>query len=75
MTLLAQVTFSTKLITHEPNGDLEQDFHTVTQGITKRLEQEIKEHPDHWFWMHQRWKGSPKFQTQDQQVLATGQEI
>jgi len=57
------------------SGNLEQDVFRVTQRITTRLEEEIRRHPDHWFWMHQRWKGSPKFQTQDQQVLPTEQEI
>jgi lauroyl/myristoyl acyltransferase len=37
-------------------GPFEEDVLTVTQTITSRLEQEIREYPDHWFWMHQRWR-------------------
>ena len=31
----------------------------ITQYLTSLLEEAIREHPDHWFWMHRRWKSSP----------------
>lgn len=31
----------------------------VTQTYTNLLERMIRSHPDHWFWMHRRWKTSP----------------
>jgi KDO2-lipid IV(A) lauroyltransferase len=32
----------------------------LTQQITGALEQEVREHPDHWFWVHRRWKTRPE---------------
>jgi Kdo2-lipid IVA lauroyltransferase/acyltransferase len=32
----------------------------LTQQITSALEQEVREHPDHWFWVHRRWKTRPE---------------
>jgi Kdo2-lipid IVA lauroyltransferase/acyltransferase len=31
----------------------------VTQAYTSLLENAVREHPDHWFWMHRRWKTKP----------------
>jgi KDO2-lipid IV(A) lauroyltransferase len=31
-----------------------------TGVLTKRLEQLIREHPEHWSWMHRRWKAVPR---------------
>jgi KDO2-lipid IV(A) lauroyltransferase len=43
------------------------EFHTVTpeniklltQKYTTILESYVRQYPDHWFWMHRRWKTSP----------------
>lgn len=32
----------------------------LTQQITSALEREVREHPDHWFWVHRRWKTRPE---------------
>ncbi len=32
----------------------------LTQQITSALEQEVRDHPDHWFWVHRRWKTRPE---------------
>jgi len=37
-------------------GDKDADILANTQAYTKALENFIREHPDHWFWMHRRWK-------------------
>jgi KDO2-lipid IV(A) lauroyltransferase len=34
--------------------------HDLTQQITRALEQEVRAHPDHWFWVHRRWKTRPE---------------
>jgi Kdo2-lipid IVA lauroyltransferase/acyltransferase len=36
-----------------------ENIRTVTQAYTHLLEQAIRRHPDHWFWMHRRWKTKP----------------
>jgi KDO2-lipid IV(A) lauroyltransferase len=36
-----------------------ENIRTVTQAYTHLLEQAIRRHPDHWFWMHRRWKTNP----------------
>lgn len=44
----------------ESSGDLEKDIQSYTAAYTKVLENHIKNHPDHWFWLHRRWKTKPK---------------
>jgi len=44
--------FSTQRSGHEGVEDL-------TQQITRALEEEIRARPDHWFWVHRRWKTRP----------------
>lgn len=36
--------------------DLEERTRELTRRHTARLEEIIRRHPDHWFWMHDRWK-------------------
>ena len=33
-----------------------ENIRAVTQAYTRLLENAVREHPDHWFWMHRRWK-------------------
>ena len=40
--------------------DREKDIIDVTQKCTKILESIIRDHPDQWLWMHDRWKSKPK---------------
>jgi KDO2-lipid IV(A) lauroyltransferase len=37
-------------------GDYEKDLFENTQRFTKVVEDVIREYPDQWFWIHQRWK-------------------
>jgi KDO2-lipid IV(A) lauroyltransferase len=32
----------------------------LTQEITRAVERVVREHPDHWFWVHRRWKTQPE---------------
>jgi KDO2-lipid IV(A) lauroyltransferase len=40
-------------------GDRNADIRENTQRCTRVLEDMIARHPDHWLWMHQRWKRRP----------------
>jgi KDO2-lipid IV(A) lauroyltransferase len=37
----------------------EEKLRLVTAAWTKVLEKYIRQYPDHWFWMHRRWKTEP----------------
>lgn len=41
-------------------GTSEENVLDVMQRSTARLEYYIRKYPDHWFWMHRRWKTSPQ---------------
>jgi len=36
-----------------------ENVRKVTQAYTTLLEKAIRQYPDHWFWMHRRWKTKP----------------
>ncbi len=40
-------------------GDEEQDLIINTQNFTNFTEQIVREHPEQWVWMHERWKTKP----------------
>ena len=42
-----------------PAGDNEADIRELTARINKSLEIVIREHPEQWFWLHNRWKTRP----------------
>lgn len=44
---------------YTPTGDRQHDVHQITQKFTKIIETYIRRYPDHWFWMHRRWKRQP----------------
>ena len=41
-------------------GDPKQDVLKITQSSTKMIEAEIRAHPSHWFWLHNRWRTRPE---------------
>jgi KDO2-lipid IV(A) lauroyltransferase len=41
-------------------SDADADARENTQRCVKSIEQAIREHPDHWNWIHRRWKTRPK---------------
>jgi KDO2-lipid IV(A) lauroyltransferase len=40
-------------------GDLEADVAALTAALAARLEAEIREAPEQYFWFHRRWKSKP----------------
>jgi Kdo2-lipid IVA lauroyltransferase/acyltransferase len=40
-------------------GDEDADILINTQNFTRVIEDTIREHPDQWLWIHQRWKTKP----------------
>jgi Kdo2-lipid IVA lauroyltransferase/acyltransferase len=44
---------------HE-TGDADRDIHEATARFTKMIEDQIRETPDQWIWMHRRWKRRPQ---------------
>ncbi len=41
-------------------GDEEEDVRYNTQVLTNFIEEVIRQHPDQWVWMHERWKTRPE---------------
>lgn len=42
------------------DGVTPENIREVTQAYTSCLEDAVRRYPDHWFWMHKRWKTKPK---------------
>ncbi len=42
-------------LTYEKTGDEEKDALAIMTAINALLESWIREHPEQWFWVHQRW--------------------
>ena len=42
----------------ELNGST--SIETITQKYTNLLEEKVREHPDHYFWFHRKWKTQSK---------------
>lgn len=50
-------------ITIEPSGDAGQDIAAYCQAFNRVIEDFVSRHPDHWLWMHKRWKTRPPGET------------
>jgi len=42
------------------SGRLTDDLYQTTALFTKTIETAVRRHPDHWLWVHRRWKTRPK---------------
>ncbi|HLE17899.1 MAG TPA: lysophospholipid acyltransferase family protein [Syntrophales bacterium] len=40
-------------------GDWDSDMVVNTQNFTRVVEEMVRKHPDHWLWVHYRWKTKP----------------
>jgi len=45
-------------IEFNPSGNKEEDIRNLTQKYTSLIEKYVRQHPDHWFWPHRRWKST-----------------
>ncbi|MCJ7812998.1 lysophospholipid acyltransferase family protein [bacterium] len=54
-----QRIFCERLCFDHLHGISPENIREVTQAYTRLLEKAIRAHPDHWFWMHRRWKSHP----------------
>lgn len=43
----------------EKTADRAEDVRVTTQRLTKIIEDHIRQHPEEWFWLHNRWKTPP----------------
>lgn len=43
-------------IEFEKSGDNEKDLENLTQKVNDAMESEIRKYPEHWLWVHNRWK-------------------
>jgi KDO2-lipid IV(A) lauroyltransferase len=41
-------------------GNLERDLTEATALFTRTIESTVRRYPDHWLWVHRRWKTQPK---------------
>src|SRR6185295_11503500 len=48
-----------RVLAPDPSGDKKAEVRRLTEGITRALEEAIRGRPDHWYWIHRRWKTPP----------------
>lgn len=48
-----------KPLTLPRTGSLKKDLMEVTALFTRKIEEYVRRYPDHWFWVHRRWKTRP----------------
>jgi Kdo2-lipid IVA lauroyltransferase/acyltransferase len=54
-----QITILPVIEVH-PSGNRADSVHEHTQAFTAVIEAMIRRHPDHWNWIHRRWKTRPQ---------------
>lgn len=47
------------LLVPEPGAPEEAEVERLTRAMTSVIEAAIRERPDHWYWIHRRWKTPP----------------
>ena len=43
----------------DPANDKEQEILRLTALVTQAMERYVRKFPDHWYWVHRRWKTKP----------------
>lgn len=43
----------------DPSNDKEQETLRLTAFVTAAMERYVRKYPDHWYWVHRRWKTQP----------------
>jgi KDO2-lipid IV(A) lauroyltransferase len=46
-------------------GDMDKDILETTRAVTKMIETHIRQYPEQWVWMHERWKTRPEKEIQN----------
>src|SRR3989338_5841705 len=65
-----------RLVIEEPvtvarRGDRAKDLVAITDAWSRVVESYIRRYPDHWVWMHRRWKTQPSVPSTKHQALST----
>ena len=45
--------------------------HSLTQAYSLKFEEMVRQHPEQWFWMHDRWKTAERTARVDAAAVAT----
>ncbi len=56
------------------SADREEEIFRLTQAYTSYLEQAIREYPDHYLWMHRKWKNLVDYKTGTSKSSAASME-
>jgi len=43
-----------------PTGDRDRDVRRITEQCTRLIEEQVRDRPGIWLWMHERWKSRPR---------------
>ena len=48
------------LIVPDQEGPKDEEIRRLTEAWSLAFERRIADHPDHWYWFHERWKTTPR---------------
>ncbi len=48
-----------RILTPDPNASTAAEVERLTRLMNEAIEEGIRERPDHWYWIHRRWKTPP----------------